>query len=217
MKKIKRAFKRLRAKTRGIISRGGDGGGAPRKDGDRDGNDGVLWQLASFVAATTAAAAVSAGLTLCDFGAIHNLTPFGPSCARGSQISGNMSVGAGVGFVVFLFMEVTAMVFAQIYRDRQRRESAELRAEVAEQKLRAEVAELKVEVSEQTRRAEVAEQTRKAEVAEQTRRAEVAELSRRIEVAEQSRRAEAERAARLELELKLATRNAENNGDGENG
>ena len=97
-----------------------------------------------------------------------------------------------MGFVVFLFMEVTAMVFAQIYRDRQRREVAELRAEVAEQKLRA-------------------------EVAEQTRRAEVAELSRRIEVAEQSRRAEAERAARLELELKLATRNAANNGDGESG
>ena len=205
MKKIKRAFKRLRAKTRGIISRGGDGGGAPPKDGGgRDGHDGVLWQLASFVAATTAAAAVSAGLTLCDFGAIHNLTPFGPSCARGSQISGNMSVGAGVGFVVFLFMEVIGMVFAQIYRDRQRREAAELRVEVAE---------LKVEVSEQKRRAEVAEL--KAEVAEQSRRAEVAELSRRIEVAEQSRRAEAERAARLELELKLATRNAENNGESE--
>ena len=192
MKKIKRAFKRLRAKTRGFISRGGDGGG-----GDRDGNDGVLWQLASFAAAITASAAVFAGLTLCDFGAISSLTPFGPSCARGSQISGNMSIGAGVGFMVFLLMEVTVMVFAQIYRDRQRREAAELRAEVAEQKLRAEVAELKVEVSEQKRRAEVAE------------------LSRRIEVAEQSRRAEAERAARLELELKLATRNSAKNGDGE--
>ena len=189
MKKIKIAFKRLRAKTRGLIRRGGDGGG------DRDGNDGVLWQLASFAAATTAAVAVSLGLTLCDFGAIHNLTPFGPSCARGSQIAGDVSIGAGVGFVVFLFMEVTGMVFAQIYKDRQRREVAELKVEVSEQKRRAEVAELK------------------AEVAEQTRRAEVAELSRRIEVAEQSRRAEAERAARLELELKLATRNAENNGD----
>ena len=199
MKKIKRAFKRLRAKTRGLIRRGGDGGGAHPKDGggDRDGNDGVLWQLASFATAITAAVAAFAGLTLCDLGAIHNLTPFGPSCARASQIAGDMSIGAGVGFVVFLFMEVTVMVFAQLYRDRQRRETAELRAEVAEQKLRAEVAELK------------------AEVAEQSRRAEVAELSRRIEVAEQSRRAEAERAARLELELKLATRNAAKNGDGE--
>ena len=199
MKKIKGALRRLRAKTRGFISIGGDGGGAPRKDGggDRDGNDGVLWQLASFAAATTAAVAVFAGLTLCDFGAVHNLTPFGPSCARASQIAGDVSIGAGAGFVVFLFMEVTVMVFAQIYRDRQRRESAELRAEVAELKL------------------EVSEQTRRAEVAELLRRAEVAELSRRIEVAEQSRRAEAERAARLELELKLATRNSENNGDGE--
>ena len=189
MKKIKRAFKRLREKTRGLISRGG----APPKDGGgRDGHDSVLWQLASFVAATTAAAAAFAGLTLCEFGAIHNLTPFGPSCARGSQIAGDMSIGAGVGFVVFLFMEVTVMVFVQFYRDRQRREVAELRAEVAEQKLRA-------------------------EVAEQTRRAEVAELSRRAEVAEQSRRAEAERAARLELELKLARRNAAKNGDGESG
>ena len=190
MKKIKGALRRLRAKTRGIIIRGGDGGG-----GDRDGNDSVLWQLTSFATAITAAVAVFAGLTLCDFGAISSLTPFGPSCARGSQIAGDVSVGAGVGFVVFLFMEVTAMVFAQIYRDRQRREAAELRAEVAEQKLRAEVAELKVEVSEQTRRAETAEL--------------------KAEVSEQSRRAEAERAARLELELKLATRNAENNGDGE--
>ena len=196
MKKIKIAFKRLREKTRGLISRGGDGDGAHPKDGGgRDGNDGVLWQLASFVAATTAAVAVSSGLTLCDFGAIHNLTPFGPSCERGTQISGNMSVGAGVGFVVFLFMEVTGMVFAQIYRDRQRREVAELRAEVAE--LRAEAAESRAEAAEL--KVEVAEQTRKAEVAEQ------------------SRRAEAERAARLELELKLATRNAANNGDGENG
>ena len=35
---------------------------------------------------------------------------------------------------------------------------------------------------------------------------------RRAEVAEQSRRAEAERAARLELELKLAARNGAKNG-----
>ena len=188
MKKIRGALRRLRAKTRGIISRGGDGGGAHPKDGggDRDGNDGVLWQLASFAAAITASAAVFAGLTLCEFGAIHNLTPFGPSCARGSQIAGDVSIGAGAGFVVFLFMEVTVMVFAQIYRDRQRRETAELRVEVAE---------LKVEVSEQRRRAETAEL--------------------KAEVSEQSRRAEAERAARLELELKLATRNAAKNGDGE--
>ena len=215
MKKIRGALRRLRAKTRGLIRRGGDGGGAPPKDGggDTGGNDNVLWQLASFATAITASAAVSAGLTLCELGAIYDMTPFGPSCARGSQIAANVSVGAGVGFVVFLFMEVIGMVFAQLYRDRQRRESAELRAEVAE---------LKVEVSEQRRRAEVSELSRraeaaelKAEAAEQVRRAEAAEL--KAEAAEQARRAEAERAARLELELDLATRNAAKNGDGESG
>ena len=215
MKKIKGALRRLRTKARGLISRGGDGGSALPKDGggDTDGNDNVLWQLASFATAITASAAVSAGLTLCELGAIYDMTPFGPSCARGSQIAGNVSVGAGVGFVVFLFMEVIGMVFAQLYRDRQRRESAELRAEVAE---------LKVEVSEQRRRAEVSELSRraeaaelKAEAAEQARRAEAAEL--KAEASEQARRAEAERAARLELELELATRNAAKNGDGESG
>ena len=215
MKKIRGALRRLRAKTRGLIRRGGDGGGAPPKDGggDTGGNDNVLWQLASFATAITASVAVSAGLTLCETGAIYDMTPFGPSCARGSQIAGNVSVGAGVGFVVFLVMEVIGMVFAQIYRDRQRRESAELRAEVAE---------LKVEVAEQSRRAEVAELSRRLDVSELSRRAEAAELKTeaaelKAEAAEQSRRAEAERAARLELELERATRNAAKNGDGESG
>ena len=208
MKKIRGALRSLRAKARGLIRRGGDGGGAPPKDGggDADGNNGVLWQLASFATAITASAAVSAGLTLCELGAIYDMTPFGPSCARGSQIAGNVSVGAGVGFVVFLFMEVIGMVFAQLYRDRQRRESAELRAEVAE---------LKVEIAEQSRRAEVAELSRRLDASELSRRAEAAEL--KAEAAEQARRAEAERAARLELELDLATRNAAKNGDGESG
>ena len=208
MKKIRGALRRLRTKARGIISRGGDGGGAPPKDGggDTDENGGVLWQLASFSTAITASVAVSAGLTLCETGAIYDMTPFGPSCARGSQIAGNVSVGAGVGFVVFLFMEVIGMVFAQLYRDRQRRESAELRAEVAE---------LKLEVSEQTRRAEVSELSRRLDASELSRRAEAAEL--KAEAAEQARRAEAERAARLDLELERATRNAAKNGDGESG
>ena len=215
MKKIRGALRILGTKTRALISRGGDGGGAPPKDGggDTDGNGGVLWQLTSFATAITASVAVSAGLMLCELGAIYDMTPFGPSCARGSQIAGNVSVGAGVGFVVFLFMEVIGMVFAQLYRDRQRRESAELRAEVAE---------LKVEVAEQSRRAEVAELSRRLDVSELSRRAEAAELKTeaaelKAEAAEQSRRAEAERAARLELELERATRNAAKNGDGESG
>ena len=215
MKKIRGALRRLRAKARGLISRGGDGGGAPPKDGggDTDGNDNVLWQLASFSTAITVSVSVSAGLTLCELGAIYDMTPFGPSCARGSQIAGNVSVGAGVGFVVFLFMEVIGMVFAQLYRDRQRRESAELRAEITELTLKVESAERRAEVSELSRRLDASELSRRAEAAEL--KAEAAEL--KAESAEQARRAEAERAARLELELELATRNAAKNGDGESG
>ena len=256
MKKIKRALRRLRAKTRGIISRGGDGGGAPRKDGGgaRFRESRALWQLASFAIAIIVSVAVFAGLSLCELGANYDLPPFVSSrCESGSRIAGNMSVGAGAGFVVFLFMEVTGMVFGQLLRER-RADAAERRADIAEFTRRLEtaelsrrvdVAELKSQIAEQSRiaeaaelsrradaaegraeiaelRAEVAEQTRKAEIAEQTRRAEVSELTRRVEaaefkaqVAEQSRRAEAERAARLELELELATRNAENNGESE--
>ena len=215
MKKIRGALRRLRAKTRGLIRRRGDGGGAPPKDGggDTDGNNGVLWQLASFATAITVSVAVSAGLTLCETGAIYDMTPFGPSCARGSQIAGNVSVGAGVGFVVFLFMEVIGMVFAQLYRDRQRRESAELRAEITELTLKVESAERRAEVAELSRRLDASELSRRAEAAEL--KAEAAEL--KAESAEQARRAEAERAARLELELERATRNAAKNGEGESG
>ena len=222
MKKIKGVFGRLRAKARGLISRGGDGGGAPPKDGggERFRESGGLWRLAPFVAAITVAAAVSAGLSLCEPGANYDLPPFvASSCEPGSRIAGNMSVGAGVGFLVFLFMEVSGMVLAQFYRER-RREAAERRAESAERK--AEIAELTLRVESAKHRAEVAEHRAevvelKAEAAEQSRRAEVAELSRRVEVAEQARRAEAERAARLELELELATRNGAKNGGGESG
>ena len=240
MNNVKRAFQRLRAKTRGLISRGGDGGGAPPEDGGGEvRKSGAPRQLASLGIALIASVAVFAGLTTCETGAIYGMTPFGLSCARGSQIAANLSVAAGVGFLVFLLVEVSGMVFAQLFQDR-RDEAAERRAATAE--LKAEIAKLalRLEAAEQSRRADAAEQSRRAdaaerraEVAEQTRRAEVAELSRRAataelkvevaeqarraEVAEQSRRAEAERAARLELELKLATRNAAKNGDGESG
>ena len=100
---------------------------------------------------------------------------------------------------------VRGMVFAQLFQDR-RNEAAERRADTAE--LKAEIADLR-------RRLEVSDLSRQLDASE--RKAEVAELSRRIEVAEQARRAEAERAARLELELELARRNAAKNGDGESG
>ena len=203
MNNIKRAFKRLRAKTRGLISRRGDGGGAPPEDGG--GKSGAPRQLASLGIALIASVAVFAGLTLCETGAIYGMTPFGLSCARGSQIAANLSIAAGAGFLVFLFVEVSGMVFAQLFQDR-RNEAAERRADTAE--LKAEIADLR-------RRLEVSDLSRQLDASE--RKAEVAELSRRIEVAEQARRAEAERAARLELELELARRNAAKNGDGESG
>ena len=231
MNSIKRAFQRLRAKTRGLISRRVDGDDAPPEDGGGEvRKSGAPRQLASLGIALIASVAVFAGLTLCETGAIYGMPPFGLSCARGSQIAANLSIAAGAGFLVFLLVEVSGMVFAQLFQDR-RDEAAERRAATAE--LKAEIAKLalRLEAAEQSRRAdaaedraEIAEQTRRAEVAEQSRRAEAAELSRRVEaaelkaeVAEQARRAEAERAARLELELKLATRNAAKNGDSESG
>ena len=151
-------------------------------------------------------------MTLCETGAIYGMTPFGFSCARGSQIAANLSVAAGAGFLVFLFVEVSGMVFAQLFQER-RNEAAERRAAAAER--RADTAELKAEIAELRRRLEVSDLSRQLDASE--RKAEVAELSRRIEVAEQARRAEAERAARLELELELARRNAAKNDDGESG
>ncbi len=230
MKKIGGALKRLRAKTRGIASRrDGDGGGAPKKaGGGRAGtNDAGRRQLATFGIAMVASLAVFAGLTLCEFGAVRGLTPFGPSCARGSQIAENLSIGAGAGFLVFLIAEVVVMVFAELFRQRRidaeerRAEAAERRAEIAElsRKLeaaelsrRAEAAESRAEIAELWRKFEASELSRKTEIAE--RRAEFAELSRKAEAAELSRKAEAERAARLELELEIA-RNAAKNGDAE--
>ena len=213
MNNVKRAFQRLRAKTRGLISRSGDGGGAtPEYDGGKVGKSGAPRQLASLGIALIASVAVFAGLTLCETGAIYGMTPFGLSCARGSQIAANLSIAAGAGFLVFLFVEVSGMVFAQLFQER-RNEAAERRAAAAER--RADTAELKAEIADLRRRLEVSDLSRQLDASE--RKAEVAELSRRIEVAEQARRAEAERAARLELELELARRNAAKNGDGESG
>ncbi len=92
MKKIGGALKRLRAKTRGVVSRRDDGdGGAPKKGDSREraGTDAGRRQLATFGIAMIASLAVFAGLTLCELGAVRGLTPFGPPCARGSQIAEN--------------------------------------------------------------------------------------------------------------------------------
>ena len=210
MNNVKRAFQRLRAKARGLISRRGDGGGAPSEDGGGEvRKSGAPRQLASLGIALIASVAVFAGLTTCETGAIYGMPPFGLSCARGSQIAANLSIAAGAGFLVFLLVEVSGMIFAQLFQER-RNEAAERRAAAAER--RADTAELKSEIAELRRRLEVSDLSRQLDASE--RKAEVAELSRRIEVAEQARRAEAERAARLELELELATRNADKNGEG---
>lgn len=223
------ALRRLWAKTRGIVRRRDDGGGAPKKGGDsrRPENAGYCRQLATFGIAMAAALAVFVGLTLCDLGMARVLAPFGLSCARGSQIADNLSTGAGAGFLVFLIAEVTTMVFAELFRQRRldaeerRAEIAELahKMEVAELARRREAAESRAEISELSRRVEAAERRaeaaeRRAEVAELSHRAEIAELGLRAEAAE--RKAEAERAARLELELKMA-RNGAKNGEGDGG
>ena len=229
MKKIGGALKRLWTKTLGIVSR--KDGGTPKKAGGgrRSGTDAGRRQLATFGIAMAAALAVFAGLTLCDLGAIRNLTPFGPSCARGSQIAADLSIGAGAGFLVFLIAEVAVMVFAELFRQR-RVDAEERRAEIAELMHKLEVAELLRKTDAEERKTEAAERRaeaaeRKTEIAELSRRIEAAELSRRAEVAELSlraeaaeRKAEAERAARLELELEIA-RNAAKNGEdkGESG
>ena len=225
------ALRRLWAKTRGIVRRRDDGGGAPKKgrDSRRAENAGYRRQLATFGIAMAAALAVFAGLTLCDLGMARVLAPFGLSCARGSQIADNLSTGAGAGFLVFLIAEVTTMVFAELFRQR-RMDAEERRAEVAELLHKLEVAELARRREAAERKTEISELARKIDAAELTRRAEVAELKaenaemarkteaaeRKAEVADMARRAEAERAARLELELKMA-RNTAKNGEGESG
>ena len=154
MNSVKRAFQRLRAKTRGLISRRGDGDGATPEDGGGEvRKSGAPRQLASLGIALIVSVAVFAGLTLCETGAIYGMPPFGLSCARGSQIAANLSVAAGVGFLVFLLVEVSGMVFAQLFQDR-RDEAAERRAATAE--LKAEIAKLalRLEAAEQSRRAD---------------------------------------------------------------
>ena len=197
MKKIRGVLEILRAKVRGVIRRGDGGDDAPPEDVD-DGQaekSGAPRQPASLGIALIVAVAVFAGLTLCATGAIHGVTLFGLSCARDSQIAANLSIAAGVGFLVFLFVEVSGMVIAQLFQDR-RNEAAQRRANNAA--LKAEIAALsyRLDAAEEARRADAAEQARR----EEARRADAAEQARRIEVAEEARRADAaEQARRIEV------------------
>ena len=215
MKKIRGVFKRLRAKARGVIGRGGDDGGAPPEDGV-DGEaekSGAPRQPASLAIALTASVAVFAGLTLCATGAIHGIAPFGLSCARDSQIAANLSIAAGVGFLVFLFVEVSGMVIAQLFQDR-RNEAAQRRADAAQRKandaaLKAEIAALsyRLDAAEEARRADAAEQARRIEVAEEARRADAAE--RKAEIAELKAEAAESKVEAAELKVEAAESKAD--------
>ena len=190
MNRVKGALKRFWTRARGLAKRRGGGGDRPKARG----GGGVLWRLIPLGGALAASVVVFASLTSCEHGA-YSLPPFSPSwCAPWTQAFGFMSTSAGVGFVVFLVMEVITVILAQMWRDREldraerREEAAERRADAAE--LRADIAERGAEAAE--RGAEAAE--RRAETAE--RGAEATE--RMLELMEQSRREEAERAERRE-------------------
>ena len=213
MNRVKGALKRFWTRARGLAKRRGGGGEKPKARGG-----GVLWRLIPLGGALVASAVVFASLTSCEHGA-YSLSLFRPSwCAPWTQAFGFLSTSAGVGFVVFLMLEVITVILAQMWRDRQldraerREEAAERRADAAERG--AEIAELRAEIAE--RGADAAE--RRADAAE--RGAEATE--RMLELMEQSRRDEADRAERREeaaaqrearlIELIESLKNGKDNG-----
>ena len=130
MKKAKDTLRRFWTRARGLVGRkrGGDGGGEREKSP----GGGALWRLIPLAAALAASAVVFAILTRCESGAYY-FPPFRMSlCEPWSQSFGFMSTSAGVGFLVFLMMEVVTMILAQMWRDRQT-DRAERREEMAEQ------------------------------------------------------------------------------------
>ena len=188
MKRVKDALRRFWTRARGLAGRGGDG----REPREKSPGNGVLPRLIPLAAALAGSVAVFAILTRCESGA-HYFPPFGTMrCEPWSQSFGFLSTSAGVGFLIFLTMEVATMIFAQMWKERQI-DRAERREEMAEIARMVEVTERMMEVTE--RRADATE--RMVEVNE--RRADAAE--RRAEMAEQARREDAERAERRELLL----------------
>ena len=205
MKKVKDSLRQFWTRARGLVKRerGEDGG---EKKSQSPG-DGALWRLVPLAAALAASAVVFALLTSCESGAYY-FPPFGASmswCEPWSQSFGFLSTSAGVGFLIFLMMEVVTMILAQMWRDRQT-DLAERRAEMAEIARMVEATERMVEVTE--RRADAAE--RRAEQAEQARREDAERAERMVEMAEQARREDAERSERREqllVELIKSLRN----------
>ena len=188
MNRAKNALKRFWTRACGLVrgERGGDEGESPKARGDGAG-DGFPWRLIPLACALAASVVVFATLMNCEYGA-YALPMFrSSSCASWLQTFGFLSTSAGVGFLVFLTVEVVTVILAQMWIDKQR-DRAERRAEAAERQ--ADAAERRADTAE--RQAEVAE--RQVEVAEH--RADTAE--RMMEQMEQARREDAERAERRE-------------------
>ena len=203
MNRVKGALKRFWTRARGLAKRRGGGGDKPKARG----GGGVLWRLIPLGGALAASVVVFASLTSCEHGA-YSLPPFMPSwCAPWSQAFGFMSTSAGVGFVVFLMLEVITVILAQMWRDRQL-DRAERRADTAE--LRAEIIERGADVSERMAKLlELLEQSRREESERAERREEAAE--RREEAAARREEAAAQREARL-IELIESLKNGKDNG-----
>ena len=188
MKRVKDALSRFWTRARGLVKRerGGDG----REKREKSPGNGVLPRLIPLAAALAASGVVFAILTRCESGARY-FPPLGTMrCEPWSQSFGFLSTSAGVGFLIFLTMEVVTMIFAQMWKERQI-DRAERQADAAER--RAEAAERQADAAE--RRAELAELARREDAERAERREDAAE--RRAEAAE--RREEA--AERRELLL----------------
>ena len=165
MKRVKVALSRFWTRARGLVKLGR--GGAGREEREKSPGNGVLPRLIPLAAALAAAAVVFAILTRCESGA-HYFPPLGTMrCASWSESFGFLSTSAGVGFLIFLTMEVVTMIFAQMWKERQI-DRAERREEMAEIARMVEVTERMVNLAE--RRAEMAEQARREDAERAERR-----------------------------------------------
>ena len=168
MKRVKDALSRFWTRARGLVKRGRGGDGREKKA--KSPGNGVLPRLIPLACALAGSAAVFAILTRCESGAYY-FPPFGTMrCEPWSQSFGFLSTSAGVGFLIFLTMEVVTMIFAQMWKERQI-DRAERQAEAAER--RADAAERQADAAE--RRAELAELARREDAERAERREEAAE------------------------------------------
>ena len=197
MKRVKDALRRFWTRARGLARRGRGGDGREKRE--KSPGNGVIPRLIPLGAALAASGVVFAILTRCESGAYY-FPPLGTMrCEPWSQSFGFLSTSAGVGFLIFLTMEVITMIFAQMWKERQI-DRAERREEMAEIARMVEVTERMMEVTE--RRAEMAEQARREDAERAARMVEVTErmadaAERRAEISEQARREDAERAERM--------------------